>query len=64
VERSSAQSGDNIFLGDCERVEHEESGELIWNSDGIHTLLGSPSIIHIWNTFYTLNTACHIPHKT
>lgn len=35
------QSGDSIFLGDCERVEHEDTGDLIWNSDGLHTLLGN-----------------------
>ena len=32
-------NGDNIFLGDCETVTHVDNDDVIWESDGVHTLL-------------------------
>ena len=41
MKNSLFQSGDKILLGDCESVEHEFTGDIIWKNDKINTLLGT-----------------------
>ena len=34
-------NGDNILLGDCQTASHRDTGERVWSSDGVHTLLAN-----------------------
>ena len=50
-------NGDNIFLGDCEAVTQLDNDDVIWKSDGKHTLLADCRTIELdpdddFNTTY------------
>ena len=60
-------NGDNILLGDCQSVSHRDSGELIWKSDSVHTLLANCLTIQLdpndpSNSSYIGN--CHFPQSS
>ena len=35
------QSGDDIFLGDCDEVYNNDTSQVVWNSDDKNALLGT-----------------------
>ena len=49
-------NGDNIFLGDCDTVSHAKNDAVIWESDGVHTLLADCHTIELDPEDYTNTT--------
>ena len=47
----------SLLVGDCQTVSHRDTGQLVWRSDGVHTLLANcltlaPDIEDPTNTSY------------